>query len=145
MASKIPPSVILAAKASHLKWKIPASVSLAQWAVESGWGKHYSGNNNPFGIKSSKGRVVSTDEQHPDGTWYTIKAGFKNYPSIDAAFDDHGRLLATAAPYAKARLCLPDPIKFCHALTGVYATALAYGDTLEQIINGSEKLRQYDT
>jgi hypothetical protein len=31
--------VIDAAQASHTKWKIPASVTLAQWALESSWGR----------------------------------------------------------------------------------------------------------
>lgn len=141
--STIPADVILAAKASQKKWKIPASVCLAQWAVESGWGKHYSGKNNPFGIKG-KGTIKRTREVNSKGQEYFIQAEFKDYPSMEAAFDDHGRILATLSYYAKARTLLPDPIKFAHALTGVYATDPNYGKVLESVINGSQKLKQYD-
>jgi len=44
------PYAIAAAKASQAKWHIPASVTIAQWAVESGWGKNVSGKFNFGGI-----------------------------------------------------------------------------------------------
>jgi len=142
--TKIPDEVIAAAKASQKKWNIPASVSLAQWAVESGWGQHYSGRNNPFGIKGKGLHFVKTKEWSKTKGWYWITTTFKDYDTIEEAFDDHGRILATLPVYSKARATLPDPIKFVHALTGVYATAPNYGDVLEGVINGSQKLRQYD-
>ena len=54
--SLFPLPVIAAAQASHAKY-FPlgpyASVSLAQWAVESAYGRVMSGANNPFGIKAT--------------------------------------------------------------------------------------------
>ena len=45
--------VINAATASRLRWSVPASVTLAQWVVESAWGAAVPpGSNNPFGIKA---------------------------------------------------------------------------------------------
>lgn len=140
--TKIPLDVIAAAKASQRKWKIPASVSLAQWAVESGWGVHYSGKSNPFGIKG-KGTLVRTREWSKTRGTYYINAEFKDYPSIEAAFEDHGRILNLPV-YARARAKLPDVNAFCNALTGVYATDPNYGKVLISVIDGSQKLRQYD-
>ena len=47
----IPNAIIAAAQAAQHKWQVPASVSLAQWIIESGWGAHEpAGSNNPIGI-----------------------------------------------------------------------------------------------
>src|SRR5260370_38392004 len=49
----VPPEVIEAAKASQRQWGVPASVTLAQWIVESAWGSAMPpDSNNPFGIKA---------------------------------------------------------------------------------------------
>ena len=49
----LPPEVIEAARASQTRWGIPASVTLAQWIVESAWGSAMPpDSNNPFGIKA---------------------------------------------------------------------------------------------
>ena len=52
----------------------------AQWALESGWGKHTSGQNNYFGLKGS-GTTVNTQE-FINGKWITIKAGFLDFPDL---------------------------------------------------------------
>ena len=57
----------------------PECVS-AQWALESGWGKHTSGKNNYFGLKGS-GTSVNTQE-FINGQWITIKAGFLDFPDL---------------------------------------------------------------
>jgi hypothetical protein len=59
--------------------KFPECVC-AQWALESGWGKHTSGKNNYFGLKGS-GSTVSTQE-FINGQWITIKAGFLDFPDL---------------------------------------------------------------
>lgn len=55
-------------------------VVAAQWALESGWGKHTSGKNNFFGLKGS-GSTVNTQE-FINGQWVTIQAGFIDFPDI---------------------------------------------------------------
>ncbi len=51
---EIPRDVIDAAIASRQRWSVPASVTVAQWAVESAWGGAMPpGSNNPFGIKAT--------------------------------------------------------------------------------------------
>ena len=49
--------IIPIAKASHAKFTPRGpfvSIDLAQWAIESGYGTHMSGVNNPFGIKATQ-------------------------------------------------------------------------------------------
>ncbi len=52
----------------------------AQWALESGYGKHTSGKNNFFGIKGTPGTTVSTQE-HINGKFVTIQDTFKDFSS----------------------------------------------------------------
>jgi len=64
--------------------KFPQVVA-AQWALESGWGKHTSGRNNYFGIKgrTGEGSLVSTTE-FIAGMEHKVDAWFKDFPSLDA-------------------------------------------------------------
>jgi len=64
--------------------KFPQVVA-AQWALESGWGKHTSGKNNFFGIKGKdgEGTLVLTSE-FVGGMEVKVNAWFKDFPSLDA-------------------------------------------------------------
>lgn len=59
--------------------KYPEVVA-AQWALESGYGKHTSGKNNFFGLKGS-GTERETKE-FINGKWITIRAGFIDFPDL---------------------------------------------------------------
>jgi len=59
--------------------KFPEVVA-AQWALESGYGKHTSGKNNYFGLKG-EGSERETKE-FINGQWVTIKAGFIDFPDL---------------------------------------------------------------
>ena len=63
--------------------------------------------------------------------------------SLSEAFDDHGRLLATAPVYKDAMKEANNPEAFADALTGVYATDPKYGFTLNWVIE-NYGLSQYD-
>ncbi len=84
------------AAAKNAGAKFPECVA-AQWALESGWGKHTSGKNNFFGLKGS-GSTVDTQE-FINGKWITIKAGFLDFPDlqtcvcylVDRWYKDFGR------------------------------------------------------
>jgi hypothetical protein len=52
----------------------------AQWALESGWGKHTSGKNNFFGLKGS-GSARQTQEVI-NGKTVTITASFIDFPDL---------------------------------------------------------------
>ena len=143
---QIPPEVAEAAVASRKRWNVPACITIAQWVVESAWGAAMPpGSNNPFGIKAlaSQDAVESLTREVVDGEAVTITARFRKFGSLSEAFDQHGRLLATATPYRTAMLLVADPDAFADALTGVYATDPKYGYTLKWVIN-NYGFRQYD-
>jgi hypothetical protein len=145
-AARFPSDLIAGAQLSQKNTGIPASVTLAQWALESGWGKAMpEGSNNPFGIKAVEGQpyVESKTREVFDGKEVFITARFRKFSSMAEAFDLHGQLLAKGAAYAHARSLLPDADKFADALTGVYATDPNYGKILKQIMKANN-LYQYD-
>jgi len=142
----VPIEVIQAAKTSRLKWGIPASVTVAQWIVESAWGSAMPpDSNNPFGIKAldDQPAVESGTWEVVDGKSVTIRARFRRFQSLSEAFDMHGRLLSRGAPYRAAMEAAQDPDRFADALTGVYATDPQYGTTLRWVMD-NYKLKQYD-
>jgi flagellum-specific peptidoglycan hydrolase FlgJ len=143
----IPPEeVILAAQAAQRKWGVPAAISIAQWALESGWGKHMPpGSNNPFGIKAvpPQPSVSVPTREFENGQWATKYQPFRKFASITDAFDLHGQLLATNSAYAAARQYLHNDAAYATALQGHYATDPSYGHLLNAIIQGGN-LSQYD-
>ena len=69
--------VVTAAKAAGAKFP---EVVAAQWALESGYGKHTSGKNNYFGIKG-EGSDRETKE-FINGQWISIVDGFIDFPDL---------------------------------------------------------------
>ncbi len=133
----VPPEVVDAAVASKVKWSVPASITIAQWAVESAWGAAMPpGSNNPFGIKATGDdpAVEADTREVMAGQSIMISAKFRKFMSLTEAFDLHGKLLATAPVYAPAMQKKDDPEAFADALTGVYATDPLYGSTLKYVI-----------
>ena len=143
---QIPAEVADAAVASRHRWTVPASVTVAQWAVESAWGASMPpGSNNPFGIKASgeQPAVESPTREVINGENVTVSARFRMFDSLSQAFDEHGRLLATAPVYREAMKQVDNPPAFADALTGVYATDPGYGFTLKWVMQ-NYGLSQYD-
>jgi len=64
--------------------KFPEVVA-AQWALESGWGKHVSGQHNYFGLKGSG--TSTTTREFLDGQWVTITDSFIDFPSLAACVE----------------------------------------------------------
>lgn len=141
------PSTILAAQAGEAKWKIPTSVSLAQYALESAWGKKDFGAFNFFGMKVRAGKddpfVSLLTREVLSGKSVMVLAKFRKFASEQEAFEAHAELLGSAPVYAKVRTKLPDPDAFADALTGVYATDPGYGTSLKTIMRTSG-LYQYN-
>jgi flagellum-specific peptidoglycan hydrolase FlgJ len=135
---EVPQDVIAAAVASRLHWNVPASITLAQWVVESAWGAAMPpSSNNPFGIKAvgDQPAVESPTLEVIDGATVSVTAKFRKFASLSEAFDQHGKLLATGAPYKTAMAQAQDPDAFADALAGVYATDPQYGFTLKWVIH----------
>lgn len=121
------------------------SVTLAQWALESNYGKAMpKGSNNPFGIKAN-GDQPSVDAM----TWEVVRGKridivqrFRKFETMADAFEAHNRLLATSKHYKKARAA-KTAVEFAKALTGIYATDPDYDKKLRSIM-GKYNLYQYD-
>ena len=143
---------------------ILASVSLAQFILESGYGKSELAQNanNIFGMKCSlSGNTWSgsawdgkskytkkTQEQHTDGSYETITADFRKYPCIEDSIADHSAYLLGTKNGSKLRY---DGLKGCTDYKkavqiikdGGYATSLTYVEKLCSIIE-KWNLAQYD-
>lgn len=76
----------VSAHAKRVGAKFPELVA-AQWALESGFGKHFSGKWNAFGLKRKGGGTVASTKEFYDGQWVEIKAGFIDFPSLAACIE----------------------------------------------------------
>lgn len=117
-----------------------ASVMLAQAFIESGGGTSGLSSApyyNLFGIKGSyqgNSVMMSTQEQAKDGSYSTIAASFRSYPSFTESLQDYTALLTTDF-YQGARKSIAQNYGEATAfLTGRYATSLTYAQTLNSII-----------
>lgn len=77
---------------------VPASVTLAQAILETGWGGSTIGDaKNLFGIKGTGPAgttVVNTKECYDGKTYVTIKDGFRKYNTWQESIDDHAKLVS---------------------------------------------------
>ena len=141
--------------ADQKKTGILASVSMAQFILESGYGKSELAQNanNVFGMKCSlSGNTWSgstwdgkskytkqTKEQNKDGSYETITADFRKYPCVEDSISDHSAYLLGAKNENKLRY---DGLKGCTDYRkavqiikdGGYATSLTYVENLCSII-----------
>ena len=141
--------------ADQKKSGILASVSMAQFILESGYGKSElaQGANNCFGMKKSlsgntwgvstwDGSSVytkKTQEQKADGSYVTVTADFRRYGCVEDSIADHSAYLLGAKKGSKFRY---DGLKGCTDYKkavqiikdGGYATSLTYVDKLCNII-----------
>jgi len=106
-----PPEVIAAAQQTERDTGVPASATLGQWALESGFGKHSPGNN-PFGIKARKGeayQLLWTHEKAKNSSGLVkVQQKFRKFDSLDDAFRARGELLSKHYPLAMAHINDPD-------------------------------------
>jgi flagellum-specific peptidoglycan hydrolase FlgJ len=130
------------AVAAQRRYGVPASVTIAQAIVESGWGRSHlaSRDHNLFGIKGTgpAGRDLHPAQEYENGQTVTRTNSFRVYHSAAESIDDHGRHLATSKYYKQAMAGRQDPDSFAAALTGIYATDPEYGTKLIDL------MRRYD-
>ncbi len=131
---------------AYNKYGVLPSLTLAQAALESGWGSASIGNNI-FGIKAGSGwtgktQNVLTSEQNADGSSYQITADFRDYDSISDSIVDHAELLSTDRYQP-----VINSTGYRDACTAVrecgYATDVAYSDKLINMIE-TYNLNQWD-
>lgn len=137
---------------------ISAVFTLAQAALESGWGKSAPGNMY-FGIKADSKwtgekqllkttEILKTNdvkfpeiisiEKLPSGKYkYVVRTWFRKYSSPAESFIDHGKFFSdNSGRYGVALTMKNDPYKFATAIAQAgYATATSYASTLHDMIN----------
>lgn len=143
---------------------ILASVSLAQFILESGYGKSdlAQNANNCFGMKKSlsgntwegsawDGKsfyTMQTKEQNKDGSYETIVADFRKYSCVEDSIADHSAYLLGAMKGKEKRYKGIAGMKDYKAVVqlikdGGYATDLAYVEKLCKLIE-RWNLTQFD-
>lgn len=119
---------------------VPASVTLAQAILESGWGKSGLSRqaNNFFGIKGEgpAGHTTMRTREVLHGREVYVNANFRKYNSPAESFTDHGRFLRNNPRYAQAFKHTDDPARFAAEIHKAgYATDPNYAKQLTGIIN----------
>jgi flagellar protein FlgJ len=137
-----------AAQASMRKYKVPASVTIAQAVLESGWGRSTLTrlDHSYFGMKcfGSPGSIAvgcSSYATHEcsGSRCYSTRADFRAYRSMADSFADHGQQLATLPRYQTAMKYAADPARFAREVHKAgYATSPTYADNLIKL------MQQYD-
>ncbi len=137
---------IHSALACEQKTKLPASLSVAQWVLESKWGATQPGNNC-FGIKAYAGcfgvQKLWTVEV-VDGVRAPVIREFAMFPSLDACFEKHSALLTSGKAYASAwahYLQTHDLETLVRQISPIYASDPRYADILLNIIAMKEVKR----
>jgi flagellum-specific peptidoglycan hydrolase FlgJ len=143
---------------------ILASVSLAQFLLETGYGRTVlcQAANNGFGMKTylsgntwpgstwdgSSSYVMSTQEQNPDGSYFTYTEAFRKYPCLEDSISDHSAYLLNAPNGDKLRYqglqgCKDYKHAFEIIYNGGYATSLTYVKELCMVVE-MWNLTKYD-
>ena len=135
-----------AAQASAAVTGVPASFTIAQAALESGWGKRTPGNNL-FGIKADKSwqgcRVAVPTHEFIDGRYVAVTADFRAYPGWQGCMDDHGAFLRDNDRY-KPCFGTTDGEEFARRVAAAgYATDPDYAGKLIATMRAHD-LRQFD-
>lgn len=123
------------------KYKIPASITLAQGLLESGAGMSEltKRSNNHFGIKCHRnwtgGRVYAKDDTPNDC--------FRKYNRAEESFDDHAQFIVSGARYSSLFNLSPTDFKgWARGLQkSGYATDRAYANKLIKLIEDYELYR----
>lgn len=137
------------AREASKKTGIPASVILAQAALETGWGKSTCGPaKNLFGIKGAgnAGSVEVQTHEFYDGKRVVVMRKFAAYKTWQDSIEAHSKLLTTSKRYAPCFEHSDDPEAFARALKKCgYATSPTYAEKLIALINQtSTNFRQWD-
>lgn len=147
---QMPPDIIAAAQADQRRTGVPASVNMAQWMIEGGWGRHVPPDSyNYWGIKEPdprKPRVkVWTNEKDPTtGKLKRVQAYFRKFASPEEGWAAHRELLSKDPRYAKAMALTHDPDAFVDAIANIYATAPNYAQAIKDAMRKNH-LYQYNT
>jgi flagellum-specific peptidoglycan hydrolase FlgJ len=125
-----------AARACHKAAGVPASITVSQAALESGWGESGLAKkaNNLFGIKADilwRGETVTLDtKEFIRGQWVVVPAKWRKYPTWQVSVDDHAAFLKRNPRYKDCFLCVSAQTFARALLKAGYATDPDYADKL---------------
>lgn len=126
-----------------VKYKVPASITLAQGILESGNGQSKLARHgkNHFGIKCHndwKGKTMKLDDDAP-------KECFRVYKKVEDSYRDHSEFLSKSKRYASLfKLNITDYQAWAKGLKSAgYATLPTYANVLINLIETYD-LQQYD-
>ena len=129
---RLTPGAVASAKTSG----VPASITIAQAALESAWGESglAKAGNNLFGIKADslwRGQTLTMNtKEFIKGQWVVVPALWRKYPSWQASMEDHAAFLRRNPRYKACFLCTTAPA-FAKALVQAgYATDPEYANKL---------------
>lgn len=150
------------AKQTEAKTGIDATFTLAQAALESGWGERAVGNMF-FGVKATKDTPVNKRQllgtrevlKNPDAVFpeiisktkradgkyeYVVKDWFRKYDSPEESFTDHANFFFENKRYAKALEVRYNPYSFAEEIAKAgYATDPKYAESLKSVIRTIER------
>ncbi|MGI5499270.1 FG-GAP-like repeat-containing protein [Lentzea sp. CA-135723] len=143
------------AQAEKAEYGIPASVSIAQSALESNWGASGLSRNylNFHGSKCAApdrpgpiaiGCKQLPTTECPGGNCGGTRAYFRVFASMRDSFRDHGRNLSTNSAYAHALPYRNDPDRYIREIARTYATDPAYADKVIKVMRDNN-LYRFDT
>ena len=141
------------ARAGYRTYKVPASVTIAQSILESGWGR--SGlvrrDHSYFGIKcfGTPGTIAigcrSYATRECEGSrCYDTTASFRAYKNATGSFTDHGNFLRVNSRYKNAFRYSTNPDQFAREIHKAgYATSPSYANDLIALMK-QYNLYRYD-
>ncbi len=126
--------VALGAMEADVLLGVPASVSIAQAILESGWGRSAPGNNL-FGMKGEgpAGSTVRKVVEYRNGKRLVRRSRFRAYHDVEGSLVDHARVLSSGSRYEAARSVADDPAAYGRALQGKYASDPRYAKKLDTL------------
>jgi len=140
-----------AALASQQTTGVPASITVAQAILESGWGQTGLAKkaNNYFGIKADAhaapdGYIELPTHEVVHGQSVEEQAKFARYSTVADSFRAHALLLARSSRYAPAMAQRVNAARFAAAIQACgYSTNPQYAELLMSLVNEFD-LTQYD-
>lgn len=131
-------ALLPAAIESERAFGVPAELTLAQAALESGWARSPIGGYNIFGIKGSgpAGKTSVDTKEFLKGQWVQIKDGFAKYHNFYEATKEHGELFHNGYYDKAVKQFATDrsTYAFIDNIQGIYATDPKYSQKIKSII-----------
>lgn len=99
------------AQAAYQETNVPVSFTIAEAALESGWGESQLAKEgkNLFGVKADKSwdgaTIVMKTREFRHGQWVMEDAHWRKYSSWQACMVDHGKFLRTNPRYEECFQC----------------------------------------